>query len=88
MHSALRGASPGATIISRSGSYRLDPPASVRRWLEPNSELARELFATDRSATYGSFYIFTVKPGYTPSVGRGVPVEQPVEHSGVPALSV
>lgn len=58
--SILRAAAPGATLIYRSGSYRFDPPAWALEKLEPHTELAAELFATDRSATYGSFYIFSV----------------------------
>lgn len=60
LQSVIRAAAPGATIIYRSGSYRLDPPASIAQRLTPRSELARELLAGDRSATYGSFYIFSV----------------------------
>lgn len=59
--SVLRAAAPGATMIYRSGSYRLDPPASILKHVERNDELAARLFALDRSATYGSFYILTVK---------------------------
>jgi S-adenosylmethionine-diacylglycerol 3-amino-3-carboxypropyl transferase len=62
MKSVLRAAAPGATLIYRSGSYRLDPPATILARVERRDELARELLATDRSATYGSFYILTVKP--------------------------
>lgn len=58
--SILRAAAPGATMIYRSGSYRFEPPEWARKQLIPNPDLARELFATDRSATYGSFYIFRV----------------------------
>jgi S-adenosylmethionine-diacylglycerol 3-amino-3-carboxypropyl transferase len=61
MKSVLRAAAPGATLIYRSGSYSLDPPASAAPYLERHDELARRLFATDRSATYGSFYVLTVK---------------------------
>ena len=60
LQSVLRAAAPGATIIYRSGSYQLDPPASVAPRLTPRAALARELLAGDRSATYGSFYIFSV----------------------------
>jgi S-adenosylmethionine-diacylglycerol 3-amino-3-carboxypropyl transferase len=59
--SVLRAAVPGATLIYRSGSYALDPPPSILQHVERHDELARKLFATDRSATYGSFYILTVK---------------------------
>ncbi|MBI5866482.1 MAG: BtaA family protein [Planctomycetes bacterium] len=58
--SILRAAKPGATLIYRSGSYQFEPPEWVREHLQPHSELAAELFAVDRSATYGSFYIFSV----------------------------
>lgn len=61
LRSVLRTAAPGAIMIYRSGSYRLDPPPAIRRHLEPNEPLAKELLATDRSATYGSFYIFNIK---------------------------
>jgi S-adenosylmethionine-diacylglycerol 3-amino-3-carboxypropyl transferase len=62
LHSVLRAAAPNATLIYRSGSYQLEPPPSVLNRLAPREELARELFATDRSATYGSFYIYDIKP--------------------------
>ncbi len=61
LQSVLRAAASGATLIYRSGSYRLDPPASILKHVERHDDLARELLATDRSATYGSFYILTVK---------------------------
>ena len=63
MQSVLRAAAPGATLIYRSGSYELPPPAAVRDRLEHHAELSRELLAIDRSATYGSFYVFSVKAG-------------------------
>ena len=63
LKSVLRAAAPGATMIYRSGSYALDPPASILEHVERHDELARQLFASDRSATYGSFYILTVKSG-------------------------
>jgi len=62
LRSVLRAAAPGARLIYRSGSYRLDPPASIRRHLEYHEELSRRLLAIDRSATYGSFYVFSVRP--------------------------
>ncbi len=67
LKSVLRAAAPGARFIYRSGSYRLDPPASIRAHITPHSELARELLATDRSATYGSFYVYTVNGSGTGS---------------------
>lgn len=60
LKSVIHAAAPGATIIYRSGSYRLDPPDSILAHLTPHSDLARELLSGDRSATYGSFYIFSV----------------------------
>ncbi|MBU0640824.1 MAG: BtaA family protein [Planctomycetes bacterium] len=66
LRSVLRAAAPGARLIYRSGSYRLDPPPAILSQLEPHTELARELFAADRSATYGSFYVYSVKNGYVP----------------------
>ncbi len=65
LHSVLRAAKPGATLIYRSGSYALDPPASVLPHIERHDELARRLLATDRSATYGSFYVLTVRKNGT-----------------------
>jgi S-adenosylmethionine-diacylglycerol 3-amino-3-carboxypropyl transferase len=56
--SILRAATPDATMIYRSGSYRLDPPDCVTDQLAFDPELSRELFAIDRSATYGSFYVY------------------------------
>lgn len=74
--SIMRVAPPGATLIYRSGSYSLEPPERYRARLTPQTELARELFATDRSTTYGSFYIHTVKQ---PARGDNlVPIDQPV----------
>lgn len=63
LHAVLRAAAPNATLIYRSGSYRLDPPDSVRQHLHHHQELSRELLAIDRSATYGSFYVLSVKNG-------------------------
>jgi S-adenosylmethionine-diacylglycerol 3-amino-3-carboxypropyl transferase len=63
LKSVLRVAAPGATLIYRSGSYRLDPPDSIRPHLVHHADLSRELLAIDRSATYGSFYVFSVKDG-------------------------
>jgi len=63
LSSVLRAAAPGARLIYRSGSYQLEPPESIRRRLEPHTDLARRLLAIDRSATYGSFYVFSVKDG-------------------------
>ncbi len=61
LKSVLRAAAPGATLIYRSGSYGLDPPASIAAHVERHDELAQRLFARDRSATYGSFYVLTIK---------------------------
>ncbi len=61
LHSVLRAAALGATLIYRSGSYRLDPPASLEPHVERHDDLARRLLARDRSATYGSFYVLTVR---------------------------
>jgi len=65
LQSALRAAAIGATMIYRSGSYELDPPPSIIEHVERHDELARKLLSQDRSATYGSFYILSVrsKPG-------------------------
>jgi S-adenosylmethionine-diacylglycerol 3-amino-3-carboxypropyl transferase len=65
LKSVLRAAAPGATMIYRSGSYRNDPPASILPYVLPRTDLARELLAIDRSATYGSFYVFDI-PGPPP----------------------
>lgn len=61
LKSVLRAARIGATLIYRSGSYQLDPPPSIRPHVERHDDLAARLFASDRSATYGSFYILSVK---------------------------
>jgi S-adenosylmethionine-diacylglycerol 3-amino-3-carboxypropyl transferase len=61
LRSVLRAAAPGATLIYRSGSYQLDPPAAIAPHVRRHDELAKRLFATDRSTTYGSFYILTVE---------------------------
>jgi len=63
LNSVLRAAAPGATFIYRSGSYKLDPPEELRSQLHYHEELSRELLAIDRSATYGSFYVYSVKNG-------------------------
>lgn len=62
LQSVLRAAAPGAVLIYRSGSYKLDPPPSIAARVEQKTELARQLLAQDRSATYGSFYVLHVKP--------------------------
>ena len=48
-------------IKAPKGSYKLDPPAAIQPYLQHHPELSKELLAIDRSATYGSFYVFTVK---------------------------
>ncbi|MCO6435851.1 MAG: BtaA family protein [Phycisphaerae bacterium] len=63
LQAVLRASAPDATLIYRSGSYRLDPPESVRPFVHHHQELSRELLAIDRSATYGSFYVLSVKNG-------------------------
>ncbi len=63
LRSVLRAAAPDSVLIYRSGSYSLEPPPNIRRYLVPHTELARELLAIDRSATYGSFYVYTLKDG-------------------------
>lgn len=60
--SVLRAASPRAIMIHRSGSYRFDPPDFVRARLRDDPRLAAELLAADRSATYGSFYVYSAEP--------------------------
>jgi len=61
LQSVLRAAAPGARLIYRSGSYELPPTPAIRPHLHHHAELSRELLAIDRSATYGSFYVFSVK---------------------------
>lgn len=61
--SVLRAAAPDSVMIYRSGSYSLEPPAAVRKQLVHHPRLSRELLAIDRSATYGSFYVFTLAGG-------------------------
>lgn len=70
MRSVLRAAAPNARLIYRSGSYELEPPPAIRAELEPHSDLARRLFKIDRSATYGSFYVFSVRNGQAPAAER------------------
>jgi S-adenosylmethionine-diacylglycerol 3-amino-3-carboxypropyl transferase len=69
LRSVLRAAAPRARLIYRSGSYQLDPPESVRPHLEHHADLSKELLAIDRSATYGSFYVFSVKDGVAARAG-------------------
>jgi S-adenosylmethionine-diacylglycerol 3-amino-3-carboxypropyl transferase len=61
LRSVLRAAAIGATLIYRSGSYHLDPPAALSPYVERHDALAKSLLATDRSATYGSFYVLSVR---------------------------
>lgn len=61
LKSVLRAASQDARMIYRSGSYRFDPPPSIARQVNRHDELAARLLARDRSATYGSFYVLSVK---------------------------
>ncbi len=61
LESVLRVAAPEAKLIYRSGSYELPPPPSIRKRLRHHAELSKELLAIDRSATYGSFYVFSLK---------------------------
>ncbi len=61
LKSVLRVAEPDSTMIYRSGSYELLPPDSILPHIESEPELAKKLFATDRSATYGSFYIYHIR---------------------------
>lgn len=61
LKSVLRAAATNATMIYRSGSYHFEPPANIRQHLTYHGELARELLAIDRSATYGSFYVYSVR---------------------------
>ncbi len=65
--SVLRAAAPGARLIYRSGSYEMPPPASIRKHLRHHEQLSRELLAIDRSATYGSFYVFSVEGNEQPA---------------------
>lgn len=81
LQSVLRTATPTARLIYRSGSYRLDPPAAVRPRLQHHADLARELLAIDRSATYGSFYVFSVKEPDT----AAPPDPSPAPASAAPA---
>jgi len=82
LRSVLRAAAPNATIIYRSGSYHLDPPASIRPHLRHHPELSRELLAIDRSGTYGSFYVFTVLGGQAPPAPD---VRNPPDGQALPA---
>lgn len=59
LNSVLRAAAPGSTMIYRSGSYTFDPPPSILARVRRHDDIARELFSTDRSATYGSFYVLS-----------------------------
>lgn len=63
LRSVLRAAAPDSVLIYRSGSYSLEPPPAIRRHLVHHAELSRQLLAIDRSATYGSFYVFTLRDG-------------------------
>ncbi len=92
LRSVLRAASPGARLIYRSGSYQLEPPPAIREHLIPHTDLARELLAIDRSATYGSFYVFSVKEnGSAPLRGdlglRQSPADGPQAARFAPAVT-
>lgn len=73
LESVLRAAAPGARLIYRSGSYLLEPPAPIKSRLHHHEELSKELLAIDRSATYGSFYVYSVKDrdSAVPAIGSG-----------------
>lgn len=75
LRSVLRAAAPGSRLIYRSGSYRLDPPEPIRKHLEHDAELSRELLAIDRSATYGSFYVYSVKENSDGHASKASPPE-------------
>ena len=62
--SVLRAASPDAMMIFRSGPYHMSLPDSIEQHLDSHDARARELLKIDRSATYGGFYIKTLKPGH------------------------
>ena len=67
LESVLRAAGArGARLIYRSGSYEMPPPESIRQRLRHHAKLSQECLAIDRSATYGSFYVFSVKPDPEP----------------------
>ncbi len=78
LRSALRVATPDATMIYRSGSYRLDPPPAIRPQLVHHPDLSRDLLSIDRSATYGSFYVFTVKGDGRPKTNGQLTHASPV----------
>lgn len=62
--SILRAASADATMIFRSGPYQMRLPDDIEQFLVSHDTLARELLRSDRSATYGGFYIKTLKAKY------------------------
>jgi S-adenosylmethionine-diacylglycerol 3-amino-3-carboxypropyl transferase len=76
LRSVLRAAAPGSRLIYRSGSYRLDPPEPIRPRLEHEAELSQELLAIDRSATYGSFYVYSVKENSDANESQASPRDQ------------
>jgi S-adenosylmethionine-diacylglycerol 3-amino-3-carboxypropyl transferase len=76
LKSVLRAAAPGAVMIYRSGSYRLDPPPSIQPHVVRHDDLARRLLATDRSATYGSFYVLSVKDGLSVDADQVCPTAE------------
>jgi S-adenosylmethionine-diacylglycerol 3-amino-3-carboxypropyl transferase len=80
--SILRAATPDAIMIYRSGSYKLDPPSSALPHLQLHQDLAQRLLARDRSATYGSFYVLSLRPGYSHN-GKPRSAARPAVAAGV-----
>jgi S-adenosylmethionine-diacylglycerol 3-amino-3-carboxypropyl transferase len=76
--SVLRAASPGAMMIFRSGPYHMSLPESIEQHLNSDDVRARELLKIDRSATYGGFYIKTLKPGHEHPDIRHAPAQREV----------
>lgn len=61
----VRVGAPGARFIFRSAVPSLPLPADVEPDVAAEGDLARELFATDRTVTYSSFHVYQIggRPG-------------------------
>jgi len=80
LRAVLRAAAPGARLIYRSGSYQCDPPPAVRPYLVHHAELSKQLLAIDRSGTYGSFYVFSVRDAPAAGAPSGGADREPQAH--------
>src|SRR6266508_602732 len=60
LHAVIRTGSPEGRFIYRSTIGSLPVPADILSTVVHEEDLARRLFANDRSATYSSFYVYRI----------------------------